>query len=176
PCEDDDDTVKGVCAPMGNSVLNNEAGYVSDESSSSAQGGAEEKSDPPESKTGENIYVLDASTEGNVGRFLNHSCSPNLFVQHVFVETHSKNFPWVAFFTKSTWTRNMRCSSFKLPAAFLVIKSSLQAWKQNAGPASFLFIKAGTELTWEYNYDIGNVPETEISCVCGHKKCKNKII
>ncbi|XP_069614951.1 histone-lysine N-methyltransferase SETDB2 isoform X2 [Ranitomeya imitator] len=139
PCEDDDDTVKGVCAPMGNSVLNNEAGYVSDESSSSAQGGAEEKSDPPESKTGENIYVLDASTEGNVGRFLNHSCSPNLFVQHVFVETHSKNFPWVAFFTKS-------------------------------------FIKAGTELTWEYNYDIGNVPETEISCVCGHKKCKNKII
>ncbi|XP_077154204.1 histone-lysine N-methyltransferase SETDB2 isoform X2 [Ranitomeya variabilis] len=139
PCEDDDDTVKGVCAPMGNSVLNNEAGYVSDESSSSAQSGPEEKSDPPESKTGENIYLLDASTEGNVGRFFNHSCSPNLFVQHVFVETHSKNFPWVAFFTKS-------------------------------------FIKAGTELTWEYNYDIGNVPETEIYCLCGHKKCKNKII
>ncbi|XP_073518798.1 histone-lysine N-methyltransferase SETDB2 isoform X2 [Phyllobates terribilis] len=139
PCENDDETVKVRCAPMGNSVLNNEAGYVSDESSSSVQGGAEEKSDLPDSKTGENVFFLDASTEGNVGRFLNHSCSPNLFVQHVFVETHSKNFPWVAFFTKS-------------------------------------FIKAGTELTWEYNYDIGTVPEMEISCLCGHKKCKNKII
>ncbi|XP_073402200.1 histone-lysine N-methyltransferase SETDB2 isoform X4 [Dendrobates tinctorius] len=245
PCEDD--TVKGVFAPMGNSVLNNEAGYVSDESSSSVQGGAEEKSDPPDTKTGENIYFLDASTEGNVGRFLNHSCSPNLFVQHVFVETHSKNFPWVAFFTKRyifslllegysdlssehwSWPlcscplahqrlsvsgsmdvpqpqdartsiegldmfrggevamcqhldpesglfcKQHRRTSLKLPAAFLVIRT-LQAWEQTSGPASLLFIKAGTELTWEYNYDIGNVPETEISCLCGHKKCKNKII
>ncbi|KAH0621781.1 hypothetical protein JD844_023408 [Phrynosoma platyrhinos] len=43
--------------------------------------------------------LLDATREGNVGRFLNHSCSPNLFVQSVFVETHNRNFPWVAFFT-----------------------------------------------------------------------------
>ncbi|KAM4047126.1 histone-lysine N-methyltransferase SETDB2 isoform 2-T2 [Anomaloglossus baeobatrachus] len=136
---EDNETAKMVCEPMGNSVLKDEAGYVSDESSSSVQCGTEEKPSPPDSNMVENIYFLDASKEGNVARFLNHSCSPNLFVQHVFVETHSKNFPWVAFFTKS-------------------------------------FIKAGTELTWDYNYDVGNVPETEISCLCGHKKCKNKII
>ncbi|NWH57515.1 SETB2 methyltransferase, partial [Geococcyx californianus] len=47
----------------------------------------------------ENIYVLDATKEGNVGRFLNHSCCPNLFAQSVFVETHNRSFPWVAFFT-----------------------------------------------------------------------------
>lgn len=28
-----------------------------------------------------------------------HSCSPNLFVQNVFVDTHDLRFPWVAFFT-----------------------------------------------------------------------------
>uniref|UniRef100_A0A8C5LXN6 Histone-lysine N-methyltransferase SETDB2 n=1 Tax=Leptobrachium leishanense TaxID=445787 RepID=A0A8C5LXN6_9ANUR len=53
----------------------------------------------------ENDYYLDATKEGNVGRFLNHSCSPNLFVQHVFVETHCKRFPWVAFFTTSNFHR-----------------------------------------------------------------------
>lgn len=29
---------------------------------------------------------------------LQHSCSPNLFVQNVFVDTHDLRFPWVAFF------------------------------------------------------------------------------
>lgn len=31
---------------------------------------------------------------------LQHSCSPNLFVQNVFVDTHDLRFPWVAFFSK----------------------------------------------------------------------------
>ncbi|KAL1781215.1 histone-lysine N-methyltransferase SETDB2 isoform X1 [Sigmodon hispidus] len=47
----------------------------------------------------DNAFLLDASKEGNVGRFLNHSCSPNLCVQNVFVETHDRDFPLVAFFT-----------------------------------------------------------------------------
>ncbi|KAM3933892.1 histone-lysine N-methyltransferase SETDB2-like [Leptodactylus fuscus] len=137
-CNDEDENMEATRA---NSVLNHEdeAGYVSDESSSSVQCGSKENSDPPDSNPDKIMYYLDASTEGNIGRFLNHSCSPNLFVQQVFVETHSKKFPWVAFFTKS-------------------------------------FIKAGTELTWKYNYDIGSIPEKEISCLCGHKKCKNVII
>ncbi|XP_063248133.1 histone-lysine N-methyltransferase SETDB2 isoform X2 [Prinia subflava] len=53
----------------------------------------------PKNANEENIYVLDATKEGNVGRFLNHSCCPNLFAQSVFVETHNRSFPWVAFFT-----------------------------------------------------------------------------
>ncbi|XP_064264881.1 histone-lysine N-methyltransferase SETDB2 isoform X4 [Passer domesticus] len=53
----------------------------------------------PKNTNEENIYILDATKEGNVGRFLNHSCCPNLFAQSVFVETHNRSFPWVAFFT-----------------------------------------------------------------------------
>ncbi|XP_014724318.1 PREDICTED: histone-lysine N-methyltransferase SETDB2 isoform X3 [Sturnus vulgaris] len=56
----------------------------------------------PKNANEENIYILDATKEGNVGRFLNHSCCPNLFAQSVFVETHNRSFPWVAFFTNST--------------------------------------------------------------------------
>ncbi|KAM3678884.1 histone-lysine N-methyltransferase SETDB2 isoform 4-T4 [Ammospiza maritima maritima] len=93
----------------------------------------------PKNSNEENIYVLDATKEGNVGRFLNHSCCPNLFAQSVFVETHNRSFPWVAFFTNR-------------------------------------HVKAGTELTWDYGYEAGSMPETEISCHCGVQKCRKKTL
>lgn len=34
------------------------------------------------------MFILDAQEAGNIGRFLNHSCEPNVFVQFVFVDTH----------------------------------------------------------------------------------------
>lgn len=87
----------------------------------------------------QNTYLLDATLEGNVGRFLNHSCCPNLFVQNVFVETHDPDRPWVAFFTNR-------------------------------------YVKAGTELTWDYNYEVGSLPEREIPCLCGVSKCRRRIV
>ena len=36
----------------------------------------------------EESYIMDAKTIGNIGRYLNHSCNPNVFVQNVFVDTH----------------------------------------------------------------------------------------
>ncbi|NXG50092.1 SETB2 methyltransferase, partial [Psilopogon haemacephalus] len=92
-----------------------------------------------ESTNAENGYVLDATKEGNVGRFLNHSCCPNLFAQSVFVETHDRSFPWVAFFTNR-------------------------------------HVKAGTELTWDYGYEAGSMPGTEIACHCGVQKCRKKTL
>ena len=47
----------------------------------------------------EEAYVIDGKTKGNVGRFLNHSCHPNCFLQNVFSETHDPRFPVLAFFT-----------------------------------------------------------------------------
>ncbi len=48
------------------------------------------------------IFVMDAHFKGNISRFYNHSCSPNVFVQNVFIDTWDVRFPWVAFFTAST--------------------------------------------------------------------------
>ncbi|GCB75485.1 hypothetical protein scyTo_0019017, partial [Scyliorhinus torazame] len=84
-------------------------------------------------------YFLDATKEGNIGRFFNHSCDPNLMVQSVFVDTHDKNFPWVAFFTNR-------------------------------------YIKAGSELTWDYRYSTGSMPEEEIPCLCGSANCRDRIV
>lgn len=44
---------------------------------------------------------MDAHLKGNVSRFYNHSCAPNVFVQNVFLESWDVRFPWVAFFTTS---------------------------------------------------------------------------
>lgn len=51
-------------------------------------------------KASEDFYLLDASKEGNVSRFFNHSCDPTLFVQNVFTDSHDVRFPNIAFFTK----------------------------------------------------------------------------
>uniref|UniRef100_A0A3Q3AIW9 Histone-lysine N-methyltransferase SETDB2 n=1 Tax=Kryptolebias marmoratus TaxID=37003 RepID=A0A3Q3AIW9_KRYMA len=47
----------------------------------------------------EDVCLVDASKEGNVSRFINHSCQPNLFIQNVFTDSHDPAFPVIAFFT-----------------------------------------------------------------------------
>ena len=47
----------------------------------------------------EESFIMDAKKVGNIGRYLNHSCFPNVMVQNVFVDTHDLRFPWIAFFT-----------------------------------------------------------------------------
>lgn len=44
-------------------------------------------------------FVIDAKRQGNVARFANHSCEPNMYVQPVFTETHDIRLPLVAFYT-----------------------------------------------------------------------------
>ncbi|KAJ2941932.1 hypothetical protein O0L34_g10749 [Tuta absoluta] len=87
----------------------------------------------------EACYIMDAKVQGNIGRYLNHSCSPNVFVQNVFVDTHDPRFPWVAFFALS-------------------------------------HIRAGTELTWNYNYDVGSVPGKALYCYCGAPNCRGRLL
>lgn len=87
----------------------------------------------------ESVYIMDAKTSGNVGRYLNHSCSPNTYVQNVFVDTHDLRFPWVSFF-------------------------------------ALHYIQAGTELTWDYSYDIGSVPGKVLKCHCESVYCRGRLL
>jgi len=87
----------------------------------------------------ESVYIMDAKTSGNIGRYLNHSCSPNTFVQNVFVDTHDLRFPWVSFF-------------------------------------ALHYIQAGTELTWDYSYDIGSVPGKKMKCHCEALFCRGRLL
>ncbi|KAK9496810.1 hypothetical protein O3M35_012964 [Rhynocoris fuscipes] len=84
-------------------------------------------------------YVMDAKTAGNIGRYFNHSCDPNVHVQSVFVDTHDLRFPWIAFFSQK-------------------------------------YIKAGTELTWDYRYEPGKVPGKRLICYCGAANCRKRLL
>ncbi|KMT15079.1 hypothetical protein BVRB_3g062010 [Beta vulgaris subsp. vulgaris] len=47
----------------------------------------------------ENIgFTIDAVRYGNIGRFINHSCSPNLYAQNVLYDHEDKRIPHIMFF------------------------------------------------------------------------------
>lgn len=68
---------------------------------------------------GSRDYTIDSRFTGNLGRFYNHSCTPNAFVQSVFIDTHDLRFPVVAFFASRnikameeiTWNYNYKVDS-----------------------------------------------------------------
>ncbi|XP_010531690.1 PREDICTED: histone-lysine N-methyltransferase, H3 lysine-9 specific SUVH6-like [Tarenaya hassleriana] len=43
-------------------------------------------------------FTIDAARYGNVGRFINHSCSPNLYAQNVLFDHNDTRIPHVMFF------------------------------------------------------------------------------
>ncbi|XP_016659049.1 histone-lysine N-methyltransferase SETDB1-B-like [Acyrthosiphon pisum] len=89
--------------------------------------------------SGDGVYTINAKTSGNIGRYFNHSCTPNLFVQNVFVDTQDLRFPWVSFFSER-------------------------------------YIPAGTELTWNYGYEVGSIPGKVMTCYCDSAKCKRRLL
>jgi hypothetical protein len=46
-------------------------------------------------------FVLDGSIYSNLGRYFNHSCEPNMFIQNVFIDCHDIYFPNLALFTRT---------------------------------------------------------------------------
>ncbi|XP_061869223.1 histone-lysine N-methyltransferase EHMT1-like [Colius striatus] len=45
------------------------------------------------------VYCIDARFYGNIGRFINHHCEPNLFAARVFTSHQDVRFPRLVFFS-----------------------------------------------------------------------------
>ncbi|GMJ12420.1 hypothetical protein HRI_004911200 [Hibiscus trionum] len=43
-------------------------------------------------------FTIDAARSGNIGRFINHSCSPNLYAQNVLYDHEDTRIPHIMFF------------------------------------------------------------------------------
>ncbi|EDV19880.1 uncharacterized protein TRIADDRAFT_64362 [Trichoplax adhaerens] len=83
-------------------------------------------------------FIVDSKRIGNIGRFYNHSCDPNMFVQNVFWKTQDLRFPTLSFFTLRS-------------------------------------IPAGSELTWDYGYEMGSVEGKVKYCFCGASNCRKRL-
>ena len=67
------------------------------------------------------MYCIDARFYGNISRFVNHLCEPNIVPVRVFIDHHDLRFPRIAFFT----SRDVRANE----ELGLVLKE-----KQNTAP------------------------------------------
>ncbi|KAJ4745074.1 hypothetical protein LUZ62_079479 [Rhynchospora pubera] len=88
-------------------------------------------------------FTIDAAEMGNVGRFINHSCSPNLYAQNVLFDHDDREMPHVMFFAA-----------------------------ENIPPLE--------ELTYHYNYTIGQVRDSQGNekvkeCYCGSSECQGRL-
>ena len=97
------------------------------------------------------MYVIDAKHQGNFGRYLNHSCAPNLDTQNVIINTADLRVPTVCFFAR----RNIKG------------RATLKH-----GNNRFL---AGEELCWDYGYEIDPDPEKGLNCFCGTSACRGRL-
>ncbi|RWR86777.1 SET domain-containing protein [Cinnamomum micranthum f. kanehirae] len=64
----------------------------------SSFGPTDSQSSAPEKVTEDAEYTIDAAKHGNVGRFINHSCSPNLYAQNVLFDHDDESKPHVMLF------------------------------------------------------------------------------
>ncbi|KAF6135422.1 hypothetical protein GIB67_027296 [Kingdonia uniflora] len=88
-------------------------------------------------------FTIDALHYGNVGRFINHSCSPNLYAQNVLYDHDDKRMPHIMLFAA-----------------------------ENIRPLK--------ELTYHYNYSIGEVRDSDgnikkKNCYCGSIDCTGRL-
>ncbi|PWA82982.1 SU(VAR)3-9-4-like protein (chloroplast) [Artemisia annua] len=105
-------------------------------------------------------FCIDAGSIGNVARFINHSCDPNLFVQCVVSSHHD----------------------LKLARIVLVAAENIypkQVWTA-ANKRNLLFVCLNQELTYDYGYALNSVVDENdivktLTCRCGTSKCRDFI-
>jgi len=102
----------------------------------------------------EHPYVIDGSRYSNVGRLFNHSCSPNMFTQNVFVETHDLRFSHIGFF--ASWYVHISFHLIHFVISIDFVCSDVSPFE---------------ELTWDYNWEMENADKS-IYCNCSDMRCK----
>lgn len=99
-----------ICEYIGELLRDNEAEqrinndeYLFDISDSKDEGNHGKHGRLRGSKSNDEEFAIDAAKFGNIGRFINHSCSPNLYAQEVLYDHGDIRMPHIMFFA----TRNI---------------------------------------------------------------------
>ena len=100
-------------------------------------------------------YVIDGSVFSNLGRYFNHSCDPNLFIQNVFIDSADLRFPNLALFAQT----HIKAGQGRSFGRFC---------------SSLLSLFFNLELTWHYNCEL--LPDREVKCCCGSTNCRGRLL
>lgn len=102
----------------------------------------------------EEPYIMDAKTIGNIGRYMNHSCRPNTFVQNVFVSTDIDCDNDFVVDADEDEDAEVDGDAAVGDAGHQVDSHDLRfPW---VAFFTTTFVRAGTELVWDYNYQVYN--------------------
>ncbi|CAI0417762.1 unnamed protein product [Linum tenue] len=82
-----------ICEYVGELLEDNEAEQRTNDEYLFDIGGHGDEEDVQDSN-----FTIDAAEFGNVGRFINHSCSPNLYAQNVLYDHGNRKFPHIMLF------------------------------------------------------------------------------
>ncbi|CAL1401719.1 unnamed protein product [Linum trigynum] len=82
-----------ICEYVGELLEDNEAERRTNDEYLFDIGGHSDEEDAQDSN-----FTIDAAEFGNVGRFINHSCSPNLYAQNVLYDHGNRKIPHIMFF------------------------------------------------------------------------------
>ena len=116
----------------------------------------------------ENIYTVDAAIYGNLSRFINHSCDPNLSIFSVFINNLDPNMPQLAMFAKRDIKRGEQIT-------FDYCQSSSQDQSQTplssvmASPSKAV---SGTLPAGDGEEDRESRANVRSECRCGAKNCR----
>lgn len=108
----------------------------------------------------EYCYIMDAKKTGNIGRYFNVSFFFNCIM----------NFINVGFFCR---LKHSCAPNLFVQNVFVDTHDLRFPW---VAFFALSYIRAGTELTWNYNYDVGSVPGKVLYCECGAETCRGRLL
>jgi histone-lysine N-methyltransferase SETDB1 len=116
------------------------------------------------------VYTLDAKLIGNIGRYFNHSCSPNIAVQNVFVDV---SFASPILICSIDISRHMISIFHGLD--FLQSKpfDPVQNYGEKKYSDSFFLMIL---FSWDYNYTVGEIAGRRMDCNCGSAECRRRVL
>lgn len=105
-------------------------------------------------------FILDAMKTGNIGRYFNVS----ILLYSFFSTTIYGQF--------SSFQHSCEPNMF-VQNVFVDTHDLRFPWVALFAMSN---IRAGTELTWDYEYDVGSVPGKILHCQCGTKSCRGRLL
>lgn len=111
----------------------------------------------------EAVYIMDAKKTGNIGRYFN--------VRKFAVCT--QGFCEIISFSVYSIIQHSCAPNLFVQNVFVDTHDLRFPWVAFFASSH---IRAGTELTWNYNYDVGSVPGKVLYCQCGAENCRGRLL